>query len=128
MRPRATAAADATSGATTILVYEAPVTSGARQNVEVVSAGASKALVWGGTASTAVGTSLLYQKEAFAFATADLVMPKGVHMAAREVLDGLSMRFVADYDITNDRFPARFDILYGYKTIRPQLACRLGFN
>ena len=35
-------------------------------------------------------TSLLYQKDAFAFATADLVMPQGVDFASREVLDGVS--------------------------------------
>jgi hypothetical protein len=61
----------------------------------------------------------------FAFATADLVMPKGVDFAAREVYDGVSMRIVRAYDINNDAFPCRIDVLYGYKTIRPQLACRV---
>jgi hypothetical protein len=32
---------------------------------------------------------------------------------------------VRDYDINNDKLPTRVDILYGYKTLRPQLACRL---
>jgi hypothetical protein len=122
------AAAAATSGATTIVVYEAPVTSGAKQNVSLVSAGASKAVTFFGTLTTAVTTSLLYQKEAFAFATADLEMPKGVHFAAREMIDGLSLRVVRAYDINNDMFPCRLDILYGYKTLRPQLACRLHNN
>jgi hypothetical protein len=72
-----------------------------------------------------VGTSLVYQKEAFAFATADLVMPSGVDFAAREVMDGISMRVVRQYDINNDKFPTRLDVLYGYKTLRPQLAARL---
>jgi hypothetical protein len=81
-----------------------------------------------GTASDVIGTSLLYQKEAFAFATADLVMPSGVDFARREVLDGISMRIVRQYDINNDKFPCRLDVLYGYKTLRPQLACRLHNN
>lgn len=115
-------------GAGNVTVYEAPVTSGAKQNVSVVSAGAGKAVVIFGTASTAVQTSLLYQKEAFAFATADLVMPSGVDFAKREVLDGVSMRIVRQYDINNDKFPCRLDVLYGYKTLRPQLACRLHNN
>jgi hypothetical protein len=55
-------------------------------------------------------------------------MPKGVDFAAREVLDGVSMRIVRQYDISNDKFPARLDILYGYKTIRPQLAARFHNN
>lgn len=71
---------------------------------------------------------LAYHKDAFAFATADLVMPKGVDFAAREVFDGISLRIVRQYDINNDNFPCRIDILYGYKTIRPELACRLGWN
>jgi hypothetical protein len=71
---------------------------------------------------------LTYHKNAFAFATADLVLPRGVDFAAREVLDGVSMRIVRQYDITQDKFPCRIDVLYGYKTVRPQLACRLANN
>jgi hypothetical protein len=51
-----------------------------------------------------------------------------VDFAAREVLDGVSMRIVRQYDIVNDKFLCRIDVLYGYKTIRPQLACRLANN
>lgn len=117
-----------TGGTTSQVVSPTPVTSGATQNVTIVGAGAGKAVVFAGTASTAVGTSLLFQKEAFAFATADLLMPKGVDFAAREVMDGVSMRIVRQYDISNDKFPTRLDVLYGYKTIRPQLAARFHNN
>jgi hypothetical protein len=117
-----------TGGTTAQVVSPTPITSGATQNITIVSAGASKAVVFAGTASTAVGTSLLFQKEAFAFATADLLMPKGVDFAAREVMDGVSMRIVRQYDISNDKFPTRLDVLYGYKTIRPQLAARFHNN
>jgi hypothetical protein len=68
---------------------------------------------------------MMYHKDAFTFATADLVMPKGVDFAAREVYDGISMRVVRQYDINNDQFPCRLDVLYGYKTLRAQLATRL---
>lgn len=115
-------------GTTSVTVFPVPVTSGAKQNVTIVSAGASKAVTVAGTASTAVGTSMLYHEEAFAFATADLVMPNGVDFSAREVMDGISMRIVRQYDINNDKFPARLDVLYGYKTLRPQFACRLHNN
>ena len=81
-----------------------------------------------GTASTAHGISMGYHKDAFAIATADLVMPKGVDFSAREVHDGVSLRIVRQYDINNDKFPCRLDILYGYKTIRPQLANRYANN
>ncbi len=72
--------------------------------------------------------SLGYCENAFAFATADLEQPEGVHFAARKVLDGISMRIVRDYDINNDNMPTRIDILYGFKAIRPELAVRYGFN
>lgn len=115
-------------GTTSVVVSPVPVTSGATQNVTIVGAGAGKAVTVSGTASTASGISLGYHKDAFTFATADLVMPDGVDWSAREVYDGLSMRIVRQYDINNDKFPCRLDILYGYKAIRPQLAVRYANN
>jgi hypothetical protein len=115
-------------GAGNITVSPTPITSGAQQNVVINSAGASKAMVFAGTLSQQDTTSLLYQEDAFTFATADLVMPNGVDFARREVQDGISMRIVRAYDINNDNLPCRIDVLYGYKTLRPQLATRLHFN
>ena len=112
-------------GAGTVSFSPAIVLAGGRQNVVIPTTSATAAITFAGTASTAVGLSMLYQKEAFAFATADLVMPSGVDFAAREVMDGISMRVVRQYDINNDKFPTRLDVLYGYKTLRPQLAARL---
>jgi hypothetical protein len=112
-------------GAGSVSFSPAIVLAGGRQNVVIPTTSATAAITFAGTASTAVGTSLVYQKEAFAFATADLVMPSGVDFAAREVMDGISMRVVRQYDINNDKFPTRLDVLYGYKTLRPQLAARL---
>ena len=70
----------------------------------------------------------MYSPDAFTFATADLVMPKGVDMASRASKDGLSIRVVRQYDINNDVLPCRLDILYGYAAIRPQLAARIAAN
>ena len=115
------------SGNLTIPISPSIVTSGATQNVSGSPAD-NIAITVAGTASTAHGISLAHHKEAFAFATADLVMPKGVDFAAREVFDGVSIRIVRQYDINNDKFPCRLDVLYGYKTVRPHLACRLANN
>ncbi len=120
--------ADYAGGAGNITVSPTPITSGAKQNVVINSAGAGKAVTFFGTASGQDGTSLLYQQDAFTFATADLVMPNGVDFAKREVMDGISMRIVRQYDINNDNLPCRIDVLYGYKTLRPEWACRLHFN
>jgi len=120
--------ADYAGGAGNITVSPTPITSTGRQNVVISGAGAGKAVVIAGSASTAVQTGLAFQQGAFAFATADLQMPSGVDFASRQVLDGVSMRIVRAYDINNDQFPCRLDVLYGYKTIRPQLACRYHNN
>jgi hypothetical protein len=119
--------ADYAGGSGTVSISPAITTSGGGQNV-VSGPADNAAITIAGTASTAVGVSLLYNKDAFAFATADLIMPQGVDMGAREQQDGLSIRLVRQYDINNDKFPCRLDILYGYKTIRPQLAHRLHNN
>lgn len=118
---------DYAGGAGTIQISPAIVTSGAGQNVTGSPASAA-AITFAGTASAAHGISLAYQKGAFAFATADMVMPRGVDFASREVFDGISMRIVRQYDINSDKFPCRLDVLYGFKTIRPQLACRMANN
>ena len=46
-------------------------------------------------------------------------------MASRQVHNGISMRIVRQYDINNDRMPCRVDVLYGFATIRPPMACRI---
>ncbi len=117
------------SGATTTSFPISPsiVASGATQNVSGSPAD-NAAVSFLGTASTAVGTSLLYHKNWATFATADLVMPGGVDWKAREVMDGISIRIVRQYDINNDKFPCRLDVLYGYKELYPQHAVRLHNN
>jgi len=75
------------------------------------------------TASQNIVQNLCYHKEAFTFATADLEKPNGVDFAAREVLDGISMLIVRDYDINSQQFPCRIDVLAGWKTLRPEFAC-----
>ena len=78
-----------------------------------------------GSASTVYPQNLVYHKDAITFATADLLLPQGVDMASRAVHNGISLRVVRQYDINNDRMPCRIDVLYGYSTIRPQMACRI---
>ena len=87
--------------------------------------GNSKAVTFVGAASSQYAQNLIYHKDAITFATADLLLPQGVDMAARAVHNGISLRVVRQYDINNDRMPCRIDVLYGYSTIRPQMACRL---
>ena len=78
-----------------------------------------------GSSATQYAQNLVYHKDAITFATADLLLPQGVDMASRQVHNGISMRVVRQYDINNDRLPCRIDVLYGYSTIRPAMACRI---
>lgn len=118
-----TVLADAT-GAGTLTIAPNIIYGGAYQNVNSQPAN-SALLTFLGTASTAYKQSLLFQKGFACFGTADLVLPKNVHMASRRVYDGISMRLVSDYDIVKDRIYTRMDVLYGFKVLRPGLACKV---
>jgi hypothetical protein len=86
---------------------------------------ASAVLTFLGGSATAYPQNLIYHKDAITLATADLLLPQGVDMAARAVHNGISLRIVRQYDINNDRLPCRIDVLYGFSTIRPQMGCRI---
>lgn len=121
--------ADATSnssGVATLSISPSIYTTGALKNVDAFpQSSAAVAFPGSPTASTTYPIGLAHHRDAFTFATADLVMPKGVDFAAREMMDGISMRTVRQYDINNDKLPCRIDVLYGYKTLRPEWACRI---
>jgi len=111
---------------TTATVTVAPMYSAANALATMnVLPATSKAVVFVGAASTQYAQNLVYHKDAITFATADLLLPQGVDMAARAVHNGISLRVVRQYDINNDRMPCRIDVLYGYSVIRPQMAVRM---
>jgi hypothetical protein len=120
------ALADATAVSTAITVTVAPIYTSANALATVDSfPTAGKAVVFVGAASSQYAQNLVYHKDAITFATADLLLPQGVDMAARAVHNGISLRVVRQYDINNDRMPCRIDVLYGFNTIRPQMGCRI---
>jgi len=113
-------------GNATIPVSPAIISSGAFQTVNALPA--NNALINVVGAANAVSPQgLAFHRDAFVLGCADLVLPRGVHMADRVSSKklGLSMRAVQAYDITEDRFPLRLDVLYGWKCVRPELACRI---
>ena len=116
-------------GGGTVSIAPTIIISGPLQTVSASPANSAVVTMNGGaTVSLTNQQSIAYHRDAFTFASADLMLPEGVHFAARKVMEGISMRIVRQYDINNDRMPARLDVLYGYKTIRPQLAVRLASN
>ena len=120
------ALADATATGTAIVVTVAPIYTSANALATVDSfPAAGAAVVFVGAATSQYAQNLVYHKDAITFATADLLLPQGVDMAARAVHNGISLRVVRQYDINNDRMPCRIDVLYGFSTIRPQMGCRI---
>jgi hypothetical protein len=87
--------------------------TGAYQNINAIPVD-GEAVTFIGTAETIYQNSLVYHKNAFTIATADLLMPDDVHFKSRVNFEGISMRILRQYTIADDKIPARIDVLYGY--------------
>jgi hypothetical protein len=113
-------------GAATIPIFPAITTTGAFQTV-TNSPADNAAITVVGAANTNTPQGLAFHKDAFTMVSADLPLPRGVDMAARvsDPQTGLSIRMVRAYNISTDQFPCRLDILYGWKELYPELACRI---
>lgn len=125
-----TANVNSSGGAATIPISPAIVTNGPYQNVTQGVANTSAVLIFGAVSSTANATTpvnVAYHRDAFCLGMADLGLPGGIEMAARasDPRAGMSLRVVRAYDIVNDQHPCRIDVLYGWQTIYPELACRV---
>lgn len=115
------------SGNATLTIAPAIVTSGPYQNVTAAPADNAAIQVVTGTASTSYAQNLCFHKNAFALVWAPLELPDGAAFKSMETDpdSGMSIRVVKQYDIDNDKDIIRMDILYGVKTIYPELAVRL---
>lgn len=114
--------ADVASGATSIPIYPAlvPANNGAKvqyQTVDVSPDSGADVLL-----ATPAGGSYIknisYSPKAVTLATADLVLPRGVHEAARRTYDGISMRMITDYVLGTDQLATRLDVIYGKTWLR----------
>lgn len=112
--------AAAAAAATTIYIAPSIITSGA---YKTCSASPTTAQT-----PTIIGTSvqnLAFVKNAFALVMVPLEMPDGAAFKARESHNGMSVRVIKSYDVDDDVDIIRLDIMYGMKTIYPELAVRL---
>jgi len=121
--------ANVASGATVIPIYPAltPPSGGNQVQYQTVTASPANAAVMrlASKAGETYRKNLAYAPKAITMATADLVIPKGVHEAARQNYDGISMRMVTAYVMGTDQLATRLDILYGYLYVRPEWVCIL---
>ena len=112
--------ATATSAGVAELTLAEPIyAAGARQNVSALPADSAVVTLLGGASSNNT-VNLAFGKDFITFASADLIVPGGVHDAKRNQYEGISMRYIADYDMTNDAFAVRFDVLAGFVATRPE--------
>jgi hypothetical protein len=115
--------ADTVSGAGTWSFSPSIRVAGPNQNVTIPTTSATAAISIV-TASKNYDNSLAYHPQFAAFVAPPLDLP-GTNFEARETMDGISLRIVKDYDITNDRIITRLDIQYGSALLRPEWAVRI---
>ena len=114
----------ATTPTTTGWSFDPPLyLAGVNQNIDHLPSD-NDVVTFVGTASATEAQHLVFHKETFAFITADLPLPSNVE-GSRENFEGLSIRLLKGFDFKSDVEAIRLDILYGFKTIRPEWACRM---
>lgn len=121
-----TTAATAPAAGTVTFSIQPPIYSdGAFQTVNGTAAnGAVLTLI--GSASTQFAQNLAFHRDAFTLATVDLEdVSKYGAWGARMQHKGISLRVARQYRVGTDDVPCRMDVLYGWKTIYPELACRV---
>lgn len=113
------------SGNLTVAISPSITTSGAYQTVDSAPAD-NAAITVLGTANTAYPENMGFHRDAFTLGCVDLEdVAKYGAWGAREVYKGISLRVARQFRIGTDDVPCRVDVLYGWKTIYPELACRL---
>lgn len=115
------------SGNATIVVSPAIIANGAYQNVTARPADNAAITITSGAANTAYTQNLVWHKDAVTFVSPKQDLPGGMDMAYQASLadeGGISLRFVRGYDITNNRYISRFDILWGAAVTLPNFGVR----
>lgn len=112
------------SGNATIGISPPIITSGAFKTVNANAADGKTITVKTGTASTAYGQSLMYQKNAFGLVMASIKAPRGLKATTRNYR-GLSCTVSTGPDIMRFAEIWRMDVAGGWKTFWPELACRV---
>lgn len=112
------------AGNATITITPCPISGGAYQNVTALPT-TGNAIVVQGAANAVTPANLAFHKDAFTLVSPDLELPNGTDMAARSNFEGINLRFVRDFDITNNKRVCRFDLLFGFVAMRPEFACRI---
>ena len=115
------------SGNGSVTISPAIIAGGAYQNVTARPADSAAITITSGVANTTYTQNLIWHKDAFTFVSPKQELPGGMDMAYQASMadeGGVSLRFIRGYDITNNRFVSRFDILWGGAVTLPNFGAR----
>jgi len=93
------------------------------QNVNILPT-AALIITFAGASNTTYRQSIGYIKEAFTMGTADLALPTGGAIGARDSMDGVAGRIIRGWDVKEDEDLPRFDVLCGFLVLRPEYAVK----
>ena len=108
----------------TVSVSPTPVLTGPNQNISTTPV-AGVAVFRQNTASQIVQNDLILHPKACALAFVDLELPNNMEMASRVSANGVSIRFLRGYDISNARYLSRMDCFFGRVMQRPEWAAKI---
>lgn len=116
------------SGTTaTITIYPGITTTGAYKTCSASPADSAPIYTTTNGGCVANHTmNVAFHRDTFVFVPLPMDKPKSCNWTAQQTDadTGISILLTGDYDITNSRENVRLDILWGIKTIRPEMACR----
>jgi hypothetical protein len=115
------------SGNLTAIISPAIIAGGAYQNVTARPATSAAITITSGTAATSYTQNMIWHKDAITFVSPKQEVPGGMDMAYQASLadsGGVTLRFVRGFDVINNRFVSRFDILWGAAVTLPNFVVR----
>lgn len=113
-----------------INIFPAIQPSGQFQNVTNSPANSGNINIWSGTTSPSgkvTPQNMCFHESAFTLACVELEVPGGIDLgySARDKETGIALRFIRQYVASTDQWISRFDVLYGYAPLYPELCVRV---
>lgn len=115
-----------TTGTLTATILPSIIASGQYQTVDSLPVdGAAVTINTGLSATANAAQGLAFHEDAYVLAMADLMYPESAVVKERlsDKDTGIAMLLTKGYDVINFVEITRLDVLYGYKVVRPELAC-----
>lgn len=120
----ASVAGTTTASLATVYVQPDMISTGPYKTVDTIPA-AGALITMTGYETEPYPVNLAFHKNAFALVMVPLEMPDGAVWGSTASDSGFSIRIIKSYDINTDDDIIRMDVLYGVKTLYPELACRI---